>query len=239
MNNSISCIIIDDEQDAIDLLIARLKLLCLDIHILGTYLLWHDALKAIQFMPADIIFIDISMPGKNGVDLLKLAPGSTAEVIFITAHEEYALKAFEFSTSGYILKPIDDMELAQSVNRAIKRIREKQRTILPESNRIGIPDSKGITYLTLTDIEYLESVNGYTKVVTRSSTILTSFNLGKFKSVVSSRLFYQVHRSYIVNLNAVARYISTGEIVMNDNKKIPVAKSARQEFLHLFDMIKR
>ena len=239
MKNAFSCIVVDDEQDAAELLIARINLLYTNVDIQGCFTTWQDALNALRTLTPDIIFMDISMPGKNGLDLLRLAPKLHSEIIFVKAHEEYALRAFEFATSGYILKPIDDVELSQSIERAMKRVRDKQKSTVQENPRIGIPDNKGVNYVNLMDIEYLESVQGYTRVVTKDGVILTSFNLGKFKSVITSERFYQVHRSYIVNINAIVRYKSTGEIVMKDNKEIPVSKAARQDFLNMFNMVSR
>jgi two-component system LytT family response regulator len=239
MNQHFHCIIVDDEQDAIELLAARLKVLFHNIEITGSYTLWHEALKAIQTLSVDIIFMDISMPGKSGINLLRLVPETRAEIIFITAHDEYALNAFEFSTSGYILKPIDDLELSQAVERAMKRIRNKSKDTHVNSMHIGIPDSHGINYVDIRDIQYLESINGYTNVVTSKGNILTSFNLAKFKHVVDSTLFYQVHRSFIVNISAIRRYKSSGVVVMHDDKEIPVAKSVRAAFLSLFNLVSK
>lgn len=239
MKSNIKCIIVDDEQDAIELLSARLDMLYKNLEIAGCYTTWQAALNALQTIKPDIVFMDISMPGKNGMDLLRLVPMTEAEIIFITAYEEYALKAFEFNTSGYILKPIDDEELAHSVDKAINRTRNKRNEEVQQPVKIGIPDSKGVTYVNITDIQYLEAVSGYTRVVLYDGVLLSSFNLGKFRTVIQSNIFFQVHRSYLVNLNAISRYKSTGEIVMRDQTEIPVAKSVRQEFLNLFSMVSK
>jgi two-component system, LytTR family, response regulator len=103
--------------------------------------------------------------------------------------------------------------------------------------KIGIPDSKGIVYVTVRDIHYLESMNGYTRVVTKDGAILSSFSIGKFVSLTTLANFYQVHRSYIINLNFVSRYRFAGDIVMQDNKEIPVSKTLRADFLNLFYLI--
>lgn len=239
MSNTFTCIIVDDEQDAIDLLTARLNMLYENIEIAGKYTTWGEALNGLRTVKPDIVFMDISIPGKSGMDLLRLVPSTEAEIIFVTAYEEYALRAFEFTTSGYILKPVDDEELVHSVNKAMQRIRDKKVVITPAPVKIGVPDSKGITYVNIADIQYLEAVNGYTKVVLNDGVLLSSFNLGKFKTVIQSNLFFQVHRSYLVNINTIRRYKSTGEIVMPDQTEIPVAKSVRQEFLKLFSMVSK
>lgn len=241
MNNSFRCIIIDDEQDSIDLLIARLQLLFSNIVVTGTYLKWQEALQALRADEADLVFMDINMPEKNGLELLKLVPETNAEIIFITAHDEYALSAFRVAAAGYVLKPIDDVELSATVHKAMERLQHKklarQHQAGIQSVKIGIPNNKGIDYINMQDIQYFETVQGYTKVVTKDTDILSSFSIGKFKAILDDAYFYQVHRSYIVNLNYIRRYKSTGEIVMQNNKEIPVSKNFRDDFLSVFNTL--
>lgn len=240
MNHTYRCIIIDDEDDAVDLLKGMLQLLFTDLEITGIYKKWNEALIALQKTDADIVFLDISMPGKSGMELLKLVPDMEAEIIFVTAHEEHIKKSFDFRTSGYIVKPVDEMELLHSVHIAMQRIQKRTVPAYAPSPKIGIPDSKGITYVSVADIQYLEAVNGYTKVVMQNGEVLlTSFNLSKFKAIIVDNAFYQVHRSFIINLNAVARYKSIGCVVMKDSKEIPVAKTIRQHFLSLFETVSK
>lgn len=240
MNNNFSCIIVDDEQDAIDLLTARLHLLFKNVTITGAYVKWQEALSALRLGEPDLVFMDISMPEKSGLELLRLAPETDAEIIFITAHEQYALSAFRFAASGYILKPIDDIELSTAVNRALERLHNKKMAKYQPGNqsvKIGIPNQKGIDYINIHDIQYFESVNGYTKVVTKDADILSSFSIGKFKAIIDDSYFYQIHRSYIVNLNYICRYLSSGEVVMQGNKELPVSKNLRDDFLNVFNTL--
>lgn len=240
-NNSFNCIIVDDEQDSIDLLAARLSLLYRNIRISGTFLSWESALEAMRSNRADIVFMDISMPGKDGISLLRLVPQIEAEIIFVTAHEEYALYAFEFSTSGYVLKPLNDMELSVAVNKAMERITYR-RLANPHAGsaqavKIGIPSAEGIDYVNEDSIMYFEAVNGYTRVVTTGGELLSSYSIGRFKANLGNR-FFQVHRSYIVNLNYITRYLSAGIVVMENHKEIPLSKHVRDEFLNLFHVVK-
>lgn len=239
MTNHFQCIIVDDEQDAIDLLAARLGIFYKHIEIARKCTSWEEALHLIQTQHFDIVFMDISLPGKNGINLLKLVPGFDGEIIFVTAHDEFALSAFELSASGYILKPIDDMALMHAVDKALERIRDK-RLAQPHTGganyKIGVPNSTGIDYISAQDILYFETVKGYTKVVTKTTEILSSFSIGKFKAVLKND-FYQVHRSYIVNLHCILRYNSSGEIVMQDKKHIPLSKNVKDAFLSLFNTV--
>lgn len=252
MSRDIKCIIIDDEPKAIDLVKQRLGILFPDIEIAGTFTEWEKGLDALKNTVVDILFLDISMPQKSGLDLLKLFPKINFQVIFITAHSNFAVDAIKFSAVGYVLKPIDDYELSFAVNKALERINTNhtQQPVVPVSEhnnkqvpngsiKIGIPNLKGIDYINSDDILYFESVNKYTKVVTREHSLLSSYNLGEFKKLVENEHFFQVHRSYVINLRRVRRYETSGTVVMEDNMQIPVAKTIRTEFLNIFSTITR
>jgi two-component system, LytTR family, response regulator len=243
----IRCIIIDDEPKAIELLKQRLGILFPDLEIKGIYTDWEKGLEAIRQTNIDILFLDMSMPQKSGLDFLKLFPKISFQVIFITAHSEYALDAIKFSAAGYVLKPIDDYELSFAINKAIERVQSAQivdnkpSTIAPagSSLKIGIPNIRGIDYLNVDDILYFESVNKYTKVVTKDHSILSSYNLGEFKKLVEDTVFFQVHRSYIINIHHVRRYETSGSIVMIDEMQIPISKNIRNDFMNAFNRISR
>lgn len=240
------CIIIDDEQDAIDLLSGRISQLFDNIEIAHTFTHWKEALSALRNNSYHILFIDISMPEKSGFDLLKLLPDIDAEIIFVTAHDNFALKAFSFSATGYILKPIDDGDLSAAVNTAIERINNKlaarkqsttqtSHSIPVAANKIRIPNNSGIDYVNVNDIIFLESVNKCTMIVTNTTKYTSSANIGTFKYLTDEYSFFQVHRAFIINLNSVVRYESSGIVVMRDKTEIPIARNIRQEFLQLFE----
>jgi two-component system LytT family response regulator len=240
MNNAFTCIIIDDEEYAIGLLSESIKGLYSNLNIIGCYRTWKDGLEAVRSQNADIIFLDISIGGKNGMDILKIIPSIESEIIFVTAYSEYALEAFKYSATGYIVKPVGDEALGKAINKAIERIKnrrlatkaQKQQQHLP--SKIGIPSGKGISYFSVEDIIYFEAVNNYTKVVMKTTEITSSYNIGKYKAVLDDQPFYHVHRSYIVNLNFVTRYEAVGLVIMSNKKEIPVSRNAREEFLKLF-----
>jgi len=239
----IKCIIIDDEPKAIDVLQERLRLLFPNLTISGMFTDWKKGLEVLRTTPVDLVFLDVSMPEKTGVDFLKLFPTLPFQVVFVTAHSEFAMEAIKFSAAGYVLKPIDDYELSFAVNKAIDNIRNGKSIqpvpVMNSKRKIGVPNIKGIDYLNIEDILYFESVNKYTKVVTKDYSIMSSYNLGEFKKIIDDNLFFQAHRSYIVNLSHVMRYETSGAIIMEDNMQIPVSKSVRNEFIGLFNKISR
>lgn len=237
MDNNFSCVIIDDEQDAIELLKAILTDLYANIHIAGTYTSWKSAFNILQNNDFDLLFLDISMPGQSGFDFLKLLPDLTAEVIFTTAYSEYAVDAFMFSSSGYLLKPIGDTKLIAAVDKALEKVRYKNQikketyTKILSSAKLGVYNNKGIDYINVDNILYLEAFRSYTKIVTTESTLLSSNNIGNFKELTETPKFYQVHRSYIINVNHITRYEFSGLLVMSDKKEIPVSKNVKDSFI--------
>ncbi len=239
MTDNFSCIIVDDEPLAIELLTEQLSQLYKNIHIGASCTDWEEALNEIRTNNFDLLFMDISMPGKNGIDLLKLLPGIEGEIIFITAHEQYAIDAFSFATSGYLLKPVSDADLSHAINRALSRIQHKKAARVHNaavaSEKIGIPGKSGIDYVSVNDIVYLESANKCTKIITAAKEYTSFSPLLKFKILTDTHSFLQVHRSYIVNLDCILRYESAGVIIMSNKQHIPLARSFRNDFLERFN----
>lgn len=242
----IRCIIIDDEPKANELLQERLSILFPNIQIKGSFTDWRKGLEILRGEAIDLLFLDVSMPEKSGIDFLKLFPSIPFQVIFVTAHSEFALQAIKFSAAGYVLKPVDDYELSFAVNKALENIKGTNHSSKVSHHqggnntvKIGIPNIKGIDYLNADDILYFESVNKYTKVVTKQTSIMSSYNLGEFKKVIDEKAFYQVHRSYIVNIHHIKRYEIAGVLIMDDNMQIPVSKNIRTDFVNMFNTINR
>jgi len=240
MNHSFTCIIIDDEEYAIGLLSESIKGLYSNIKIVGAYTTWKDGLEALRTIKADLLFLDISIGGKNGMDILKIVPGLESEIIFVTAFSEYALEAFRYSATGYLVKPVGDSDLSNAIDKALERIKNKKlakqhpNAAAHIHSKIGIPSGKGINYYNVADIIYFEAVNNYTKVVTQNTELISSYNIGKYMQLLEGMPFYHVHRSYIVNLNYVTRYEASGIVIMQNKKEIPVARNFREDFLKLF-----
>lgn len=239
MLEQVNCIITDDEPKMVELLADTLGELFPDIDIAGQYTDWKDALKGIRSIQPDIIFMDISMPEKSGLELLQLLPEMDTQVILVTAHTEFAVDAFKFDVCGYVLKPVNDKALAQAVNRAMGRIllSRKARAAEIKDGRIGIPDDNGIQYVNVNDIMYCETYNRYTKVVTVGGDIISSYNIGKYSDTLTQDFFCQLHRSFIVNINHIKRYDSSGIVTMNNGVEIPVSRNKKEYVLRAFNRI--
>lgn len=236
----IKAIIVDDEPKMGELLLDILNSLFPNIEVDNPYTNWKDAIKAVHNTQPDIIFMDISMPEKTGFDILNLLPDIDAEIIFVTAHSEFAIEAFEHAAAGYILKPINETKLVDTVNRVLKKIDKKQDVQHRSNiNKIGIPDNESIVYYNISDIIYLESVNRYTQVVTTDQNITSSYSLGTYKKTLLQSNFLVVHRSFIINLEHVVRFDANNFVIMSNGKEIPVSKSSKTDFLNKLKKISK
>jgi two-component system LytT family response regulator len=228
----------------VELLKASIEELYPEIAIDGTFNSWQPALAALRSMHYDILFLDISMPGKNGIDLLRLVPNIDSEIIFITAYSEYAFDAIKFQTSGYILKPFEDEDLRFAIDKAIQRSEIKRQISLPEetasytyNSKLGVPGTESVDYVNINDILYFEEIKGVVHVVLHNKALSSSHSLELFKGLIADHPFYQVHRSYIINLSCVRCFEMTGIVTMDNGKEIPVARESKDEFLKLFDTV--
>jgi two-component system, LytTR family, response regulator len=240
-----SCIIVDDEPKAIKLLKDQIETLYSNIDIVSTYTTWKTAFDALRKNDVDILFMDISMPQKNGINLLKLLPELRCEIIFVTAYSNYAIEAFEFKTAGYILKPVEDVLLAKTIDRAIERIMNSRAALLSKSDgvarvsKLAIPCDKGFDYVNIEDIIYFEAVSRYTKVITPNASILSSYSIGKFGDIIHGLNFFHIHRSFIINLQYIRRYRSNGTVVLSTGIELPVARDMKKSFLAELNKIAR
>jgi len=240
----ISAVIVDDEKRAIQILKDSLLQDFPDIRILGVAQSAAEAYSIITELKPDLVFLDVAMPQESGFDLLNKLPTLDFEIIFVTAFDQYAIDAFKFCAIGYILKPIQRKELNLAVLRAIKLITEKQETnrnklllqnlVTPgsQTNRIGIPSQEGLEFVSIQEIIRCEGVQRCTKVIFKErKTLISSYNLGEFKRLLEDYGFFSVHKSHLVNMEHVIRYVKEGFVELSDQANIPVARRKRQEFL--------
>lgn len=246
-------IIIDDEAKARRLLQILIEENCPDIEIVAQAEDVPNGVKAINQHKPDIVFSDIDMPVYNGFQLLDFVDKTDFELIYCTAHNDFALKAFEVSAVDYLVKPIQISLLVKAIEKAI-RLRNTTSTItkrldtLKENlkdkalKKIALPVADGLRFVELQDIIYLEAEGAYTFVVLKdNSKLLISKKLKDFESILSDTInFFRTHRSYLINTDAIMQYKKSdgGSIIMINNDEIPVARERKDDFQQLFDTIK-
>lgn len=205
-----------------------------------------EARKLLSIEKIDILFLDISMPGESGFELLASLEGQNYFVIFVTAHDEYAIKAFKTEALDYLLKPIDVEELKFAVGKVATRIRaglnnkNQQETIAKvnsqlQTGRISIPHLEGLKIIELAEIVYLEADSNYTIFhLLNAQKFVSSKTMGEFEHMLSSH-FFRIHKSFVINLNHVSEYSKKNgnNVIMKEGSVLPIARRRFQEFMHV------
>ena len=242
---NIKTIIIDDEPKAIAILKNKIARFCPELDIVATIEKPQDAFDIISELQPDLVFIDIAMPGMSGFEVLKQFSNPNFEIIFATAFDQYALDAIKHCAIGYLVKPIDNEDLVEAVDNATRNIADKnaleKNKILIENlgiqkfqkKKIVIPSTEGLEFVKVKTITHCEGVDGYTKIhFIDGKPILSSHSIGHFKKLLDHKDFYHVHKSYIINMIFVERYLNAGYVVLEGNTSIPVSRAKRTDFLN-------
>jgi two-component system LytT family response regulator len=196
-------------------------------------------LKAIQQHQPDLIFLDIQMPKINGFEMLELVEQSPA-VIFTTAYDEFAVKAFEAHAVDYLLKPFSKDRFDKAVQKFLKHentsskkatesLLEKAAQLPQQSQRIVVKDGSKIKIIPIHDVQYLEAADDYVSIVTADGTFLKNKTMSFFENTLNASQFIRVHRSYILNVQQMVRiepYEKENHIaLLKSGKKVPVSKA--------------
>ncbi len=238
-----SCIIVDDEKLARDLLREYIELFP-EMEIVAECSKGSEAVEEINKRKPDIIFLDVQMPGMNGFDVLDELDHDPY-VIFTTAYDKYAIKAFEKNAVDYLLKPLDEERFKLAVNRAMKRksmeqgdIGELLRTFKHEDkesyeSHIFVQKSEKLFNLPVEEIIFLEASGDYTVINAKNDQFVSSLGIGKLEELLDPETFIRVHRSTIVNINflkEIERHFNGGMVVkMQNGKSFPVSRTYAKE----------
>ncbi|MBC7891591.1 MAG: response regulator transcription factor, partial [Sphingobacteriaceae bacterium] len=210
----------------------------------------EEGLKMLEKLQPDLLFLDIEMPRMNGFQLLEKLEEIPPGLIFVTAYDAFALKAFRFSALDYLLKPVDVDELVAAVRKAERRQRlpgnRDQLDLLRSQlagtapTKLAVPHQNGVIFVELKEILYAEADSNYTKLrLTNSRNHLLTKTLREVQDVLEERNFLRVHRQYMVNLDHVQRYVK-GEgtyLVLTDGTSIPVARNQKERLVQRFGWI--
>jgi two-component system LytT family response regulator len=249
MNNKLRCILIDDEESNIHLLERMLKSLCPQLEVMTSETDALQGLKRIKELDPDLLFLDIDMPGLNGFELLKQMEPISFEVIFVTAHSEYALMAFDVQAIGYLTKPIDEEKLIKVVQASCDRIQIKDTNINIFSSienkmthrletKIQLNTLNGIIFIKEEEVIYCESNGRYTYFhMIDGNKIVVSKAIGDYEKILPEGIFVRIHDRFIINLNFVNEYAKGrgGEVTLNSMIKLPVSIHRKEKLLLLFD----
>ena len=231
----LNAIIVDDELFGRENLKQIIETYCSEIEILGAADSVVSAKELIKKTNPDVVFLDISMPTLDGFDFIKEYSEPDFMIVFVSAHEEYGIKAVKAGVTDYLLKPIDIKELKETVNKLLT-IHKKNETVQTEiqSDKIVIPASHGVNIIEYTNIVRLEADGSYTKVFIKEQKCRwISRTLKDFEDTLPKEKFCRVHKSHIINIKYIKDYknISGYEVTMTDGSKIEISRRKAPEFI--------
>lgn len=240
--DKLTAIIVDDEQSARDILSNLLSRFCPSVEVLGTYSNVPGAVEAIKELKPNVAFLDIEMPNYSGFEIVDFFQEVDFEMVFITAYDQYAIKAFEVSAVDYLLKPIEIERLQKAIEKLEKRVgqsREINHKLLTESlksdtvTKIAVSTKGYQTVLDVKEIVAIEASESYSNIMLADRTIhLVSKNLKHFENLLSDNSnFFRSHKSWIVNLDMLEKYNrSKGEIDLKSEVVAKLSKYRKEEF---------
>lgn len=244
----IRCVIVDDESKAREILVDMLKLYCTNVEVVGQAHNVKSAYDIIKQEEPDLVLLDIKMPDGSGFDLLNKFSDIDFKVVFITAHEEYAIKAFRFSALDYLLKPIDPSDLMSAIDKisestsgtgmneqfdAFKSNYFEEET--HGDKRIVLKTQENIYIIYLKDVIRCQSEKNYTYFYfINRERIIVSKTLKEFDDLLSDFNFMRVHRSHLINLKFIDRFEKNdgGMVIMSDGSKVEVSHRKKEALVN-------
>ncbi len=253
MSNKLTAIVVDDEPLSIDIIMEYVKAFP-QLEIIGTYTKSKQAIEHIIALKPDLLFLDIHMPVLNGFELIEaIIEQHNPYIIFTTAYDQYAVRAFEVNAIGYLLKPFDKEKFAAAVNKFLAHIKTQtdndlytgiikmlgeQRKETQYTERVLVKEQKKIFYVPVSDIIYFEAQGDYVKAITAKRYYLLSDSLTALEGRLSPTEFIRIHRSVILNAAYVKEFIpyynNEYHIVMSNGETLKMSRSYRENLLRVF-----
>ncbi|MBN2348905.1 MAG: response regulator transcription factor [Bacteroidales bacterium] len=240
----INCVIIDDEEDSIQYMESIIHDHCPGLQATGHATSVSEGVDLIETLNPDLIFLDVELGDGTGFDILESVNDRNFEVIFITAHNKYAIRAFKHSAVDYLLKPVNIDELKDSVDKVISKnhtgrtldnlkvLLENIRSDTPK--KLVVSSSDGYEYINVNDILRLEADRSYCNIfLVNGRKILVSRSMNDYQRLLNDNTFFRTHNSHLINLHHVKMYVKKdgGYIEMTDGSKIPLARRKKDMFI--------
>ena len=240
----IKAIILDDEINCIDVLKYELGRLKEDIDIVGEFCDPQEALNKIPELDFDIIFLDIEMPRMNAFQFLDSLPDIDSNIIFTTAYDHYALKAFRYYAIDYLLKPISKEDLHDAISRCSHYKRKLEKNMIDEIyskikapnsvfSKIAVPVEHGFQMIKIEEILYCKADSNYATIkLLDGKTIVISKTLKYLEQLLKSHGFYRIHQSSLININYIENFsrVDGGVVTMNGGASLPVSRANKKGF---------
>jgi len=241
----LNAVIVDDEQSSIVTLKWLLEDFKEQIAVVGTFQDPREAISFIKTHKPNLLFLDIQMPNLTGFDLLQKVDGYFDQAVFITAYDDFAIKAFEVSAIDYLLKPIDSDLLKKCIDKVTHFLahdvfKEQLEILMKKLNqnkvidKIALPTMEGLMFVKPSQIVYCKSDSNYTHVIMLDKKkMLISKTLKEMEQIIQNDNFFRVHHSYLINLNYLSKYYKgkNAYVVMETKQQIPVSRNKKNDFL--------
>jgi len=242
----IKAVIIDDEQHSLETTDILVRKYCPGVLVMGLADSPEKGITLIDALKPDLVFLDIAMPRMNGFEMLQFVQFKEFDIIFTTAFDAYAIKAFKVNAIDYLLKPIEPEELIKAVDKVKSKVEKNLHLnrideILQSSglqgfkkNKLALPVEGKIAMLEYDSILYCESDGNYTKIhLSTQKTIMVSRTLKDIESMLPQPIFMRIHHSYVVNINHIKEYIrgEGGEVLLSNGDQLRVSRNKKEELL--------
>lgn len=243
-------VIIDDEEDARKNLELILSEFSENVDVIGEAGSAMEGVKLIKSMNPDLIFLDIEMPNGNGFDLLDCIDTDNLAIIFVTAYNEHAIKAFQYSAVDYLLKPIDIGLLKKSIDKiesslfnpgyTKSQLNAMSGIYQNDQKKIAIPTLEGFDFIHIDQLIRVEADRSYAKLyLIGGEKIVVSRSLRDFENVLPKHCFFRPHKSHLININHIRKYIKAngGKIEMEDGFYVDISRSKKEKFAQIIKKV--
>lgn len=243
-------VIIDDELNSLSVLKMLIEKYCPDVQVIGEAGDARAGKKMIDECSPDIVFLDIEMPLASGFDLLDTLEQRNFQTIFVTAYDQYALRAIKYSALDYLLKPIGIDEFVAAVGKAREKLNLQhphgtldlltsylRKDLVP--NKIAIPTAEGLEFVDANQVVRCEAHGNYTKMYLLGNKIHTiTRSLKEYEKVLNGYNFLRVHHAHLINLGHIQKYVrgEGGYVIMTDGSMVDISKRKKGEFLARFSL---
>lgn len=248
--HTIKAVIIEDEERSKVVLQNLLETYCPEVEVVGTADSVTSGAKIVRTLQPEVLFLDVQISGGTGFDVLEKVNDLNLSVIFTTAYDHYALKAFKFSAIDYLLKPIDIEELKSAVKKvSVSSQREedqyKIQNLLSNLKSPGedpvllVSTLEAVEFVRIREIIRCEAQGAYTQLILRDTKpVMVSKVIKEFEFLLQDYGFYRVHQSHLINLKEVRKYVkSENYLLMRDGAQIQLARSRKDDFFNVLHKV--
>ncbi len=244
ITNKPTAIIVDDEDNAIIVMKILIQKHCPNVDIIAMVNNSQAAIDAIKKYKPDIVFLDIEMPKLNGFQILEQVAEENFHLVFTTAYNQYAVKAFKYSAVDYLLKPIDHNELIAAVAKIDFQDKTKKERVATLSNNlhlienkkkietIALPHARGYLFQAVADIVYCEANNTYTTFYFKNKpALLITKPIGEIENILDIEMFFRLHRQYLVNIREIKELLRSdgGSVIMSTGQQLPISRNRKDD----------